>query len=79
MRESEWACDRAALALREWRLVNGIRLFSDCIVEIGAAYADLDRHRIQVPDIDNVSIVADISAAAITVERALRKCDGLNR
>jgi hypothetical protein len=34
--------ERAASPLDDWRRANGIRLFSDCIVEIRAAYAALD-------------------------------------
>lgn len=69
--------DRAAETLRRWRLANGIRLFSDCIAEIGDAYAVLDRHRVKPPNLMAAASTAEqIVAEAAVVEAALRKCDG---
>lgn len=61
--------------LRAWRRANGLRLFSDCIDEIGIAYSALDRYRLALPDLMAESAADEVVAAGRAVDAALRACD----
>ena len=58
-----------------WREANGIRLFSDCIAEITAAYEPLDRHRLKPPDLTDAAIGRRIVVAANGVMAVLDRCE----
>jgi hypothetical protein len=68
--------ERAALPLKVWRHANGIRLFSDCIAQVGAAYERLDVHRVRPPNLHSSAIREAIISAAAATEIALKRCDG---
>lgn len=72
---AQQSLEHAALALRQWRLAHGVRHFSDCIMEVGAAHAPLDRYRVEPPDLASAAIAQELVAAATAAEMALRKCD----
>jgi hypothetical protein len=65
----------AAGPLDAWRKSNDIRLFSDCIAEIAAAYERLDAYRVNRPDLANGSIGAKIMTASNDTITALDRCD----
>lgn len=67
--------EEAAAPLNGWRKARGIRLFSDCVAEISAAYERLDRYRIARPDLANDAIAGDVSAAATRTIAALDACE----
>ncbi len=67
--------ERAALPLKVWRKANGIRLFSDCIAEVGAVYERLDVHRVRAPNLDSPATSKGIIAAAAATEAALKRCE----
>ena len=67
--------ETAAAPLRAWRAANGIRLFSDCIAEVGAAYEALDRHRPDPPSLDAAAVREAIVVAATRVAEVLARCD----
>jgi hypothetical protein len=74
--ERAWTLlDSAAKPLDAWRKANGIRLFSDCISEIVAAYDRLDPDRLTTPDLADAGIGARIAADAGNVAAALDRCD----
>ena len=50
--------EEAGKPIDAWREANGIRLFSDCIAEISAAYEPLDSHRLNAPDLADAAIGA---------------------
>ena len=58
-----------------WRQANGIRMFSDCIAEITAAYEPLDSHRLKPPDLTDVAIGRRIVVAANGVMAVLDRCE----
>jgi hypothetical protein len=58
-----------------WRMSNGIRLFSDCIAEITAAYERLDGYRLKRPDLADASISERIVSSANGTIVALDRCD----
>jgi hypothetical protein len=77
-RDTEQALARieeAGAPLQAWRKANGIRLFSDCIGEISAAYDALDRHRVRAPELGDAALAAAIHAQAERVAQALVACD----
>ncbi len=67
--------DHAAQPLQAWRKANGIRLFSDCIAEVGSAYGRLDAHRVKAPDLDIPETRDRIVTATTDTEKALKRCD----
>jgi hypothetical protein len=62
-------------ALAKERARNGLRLFTDCILEFSAAQARLDRFRGGPPNLRHAPIVAEIAAAAKASRAALARCD----
>ncbi len=68
--------ESAEAPLKAWRQANGVRLFSDCIAEAGAAYEQLDVHRVRPPDLMDLAMSGAITAAAVATEAALLRCDG---
>jgi hypothetical protein len=66
------ALEQAGVSLRTWRGANGIRLFSDCINDVSAAYEKLDAHR-------GAQALAErrnsIAAAASETEATLIRCE----
>lgn len=67
--------EAAAGPLDAWRKANDIRLFSDCIGEITAAYDQVDRYRQQTPDLADRAVVEKIIAFANATIAALNRCD----
>ena len=67
--------DESRQPLADWRQANGIRLFSDCIVEISAAYAPLDGHRQKTPDLADAAISARIVTSTKGLLATLDRCD----
>ena len=67
--------EEAGKPLDVWRKDNGIRLFSDCIAEITAAYGALDAHRLNVPDLTNAMAGARVIASTDGVIAALDRCE----
>jgi hypothetical protein len=67
--------DRAARPLDRWRAENGIRLFSDCIAEVTAAYEPLDRHRLTRPDLADPSTAERILGQSSRTIAALESCN----
>lgn len=61
--------------LDAWRKANGIRLFSDCIAEISAAYDRLDGDRRQTPELADTAAGARVLAATDGTIAALDRCD----
>lgn len=72
---AQQALQVAMEALRGWRRANGLRLFADCIDEIGVAYAALDRWRVSPPKLNDDSVGDTIVTAAAATEAALHRCD----
>jgi hypothetical protein len=68
--------EKAAAPLNAWRKAHSIRLFSDCIGEIGSAYEQLDVYRTHPPDLRQIALGAVIVAIASLTESALARCDG---
>jgi hypothetical protein len=66
--------DRGAERLARWRKARGIRLFADCIAEIGVAYERLDRYRLQPLRLGGGDD-EPIASAATGVETVLQRCD----
>jgi hypothetical protein len=62
-------------ALAKERARNGLRLFTDCILEFSAAQARLDRFRSGPPNLRDALIIAEIAAAAKAGRAALARCD----
>jgi hypothetical protein len=67
--------EQAAKPFDGWREANGIRLFSDCIAEISAAYGPLDTYRLSAPDLGDAALGARIAAATGQVVATLDRCD----
>jgi hypothetical protein len=67
--------ESAAAALNDWRKANGMRLFRDCIAEIGGAYEQLDRHADTPPNLDDIALGGVIVAIASLVESAVERCE----
>ena len=67
--------EEAGKPLDAWRKDNGIRLFSDCIAEISAAYGALDAHRLNAPDLTNMAAGARVVASTDGVLSALDRCE----
>ena len=65
----------AAGPLDAWRKSNRIRLFSDCIAEITAAYERLDGYRLKRPDLADASISERIVSHRNGTIVALERCD----
>ena len=65
----------AAKPLDAWRRINGIRLFSDCIAEIGAAYERVDRYRVDRPDLASRGAGEAIVKLSAETIAALERCD----
>jgi hypothetical protein len=65
----------AAEPLDDWRKANAIRLFSDCIAEVGAAYERLDRFRRDAPDLADRALGEEIVGLASEAGAALARCD----
>lgn len=68
--------EEAAKPLAIWRRDNGIRLFSDCIAEIAAAYDQLDGDRARTPNLADMVTGRRIAAAAQSIVAALDRCEG---
>jgi hypothetical protein len=66
---------QAAMPLKDWRRAKGIRLFSDCVGEAGAAYEQLDVHRVRAPNLASVTTGEGIVSAAAGVADAFKRCD----
>jgi hypothetical protein len=73
--EARMLLERAARPLTGWRHANGIRLFSDCIAEAGAAYERLDVHRLSAPKLNEAGVREEIVSAAAAAEASLARCD----
>jgi hypothetical protein len=71
---AQQALEEAGALLVAWRRSRGIRLFSDCVAEIGAAYERLDRHRINRPDLADAPQTHEIASAASATLAALDRC-----
>jgi len=67
--------DDAAGPLDAWRKSNDIRLFSDCIADITAAYERLDGYRLKRPDLTDASTAEKIVRASNGTTAALDRCD----
>lgn len=67
--------EEAAKPLETWRKANGIRLFSDCIADITAAYESLDVHRVKGPNLADRAIAGTVVTATDAVMAALDRCD----
>jgi hypothetical protein len=67
--------EEAALPLDEWRKANGIRLFSDCIAEVTAAYGQLDVYRQKPPDLTDQTSADRIARFANDTIAAINRCD----
>jgi hypothetical protein len=67
--------EEAAKPLDSWRKDNGIRLFSDCIAEVTAAYERLDRHRLDRPDLADRSAAEQVTRASEGTVAALDACE----
>lgn len=65
----------AAGPLDAWRKANDIRLFSDCVADIAAAYERLDGYRLKRPDLADGSIGKKIVTASDETIAALDRCD----
>lgn len=65
----------AAGPLDAWRKANGIRLFSDCIADITAAYEQLDRYRLNSPDLADQSTGDRITRHSNETIAMLDRCD----
>ena len=67
--------EAAAGPLDAWRKSNDIRLFSDCIADITAAYERLDGYRLKRPDLADASAAEKIVRASNGTIAALDRCD----
>lgn len=67
--------EQAAAPLDAWRKASGIRLFSDCIAEVTAAYERLDVFRLETPDLADAVVAGRITAAAAGTAESLMRCD----
>jgi hypothetical protein len=67
--------EEAGKPLDAWRHANGIRLFSDCVAEIVAAYNSLDDFRRNAPDLADAGLRNRIIAAADGLIGALNRCE----
>jgi hypothetical protein len=67
--------EEAALPLDEWRRANGIRLFSDCIAEVTAAYRRLDVYRQRPPDLNDRATAERVATLANDTVTALSQCE----
>lgn len=65
----------AGRPLDAWRQANGIRLFSDCIAEIGVAFNRLDGDRRQTPDLGDAATGARVVVAVDGTIAALDRCE----
>jgi len=65
----------AAKPLDAWRRANAIRLFSDCIGEIAAAYERLDGFRLKRPDLADASVSGRVAAEARATIESLDRCE----
>jgi hypothetical protein len=61
--------------LADWRQTKDIRLFSDCIAEISAAYGPLDGHRQSAPDLADAATSARIVTSTKSLLATLERCD----
>ena len=61
--------------LGAWRKANGIRIFSDCIMEISAAYQPLDRHHADAPSLSDAQTGQRIVDESNQVVAALDRCE----
>jgi hypothetical protein len=67
--------EQSAKPLDGWRKDNGIRLFSDCVAEIAAAYDRLDGDRLKPPDLADSATGRRVVTAADGVVRTLDRCE----
>lgn len=67
--------EEAGKPLDGWRAANGIRMLSDCIAEIGAAYEALDGDRQKAPDLTDDAAGRRIVAAAGRTAGVLDRCE----
>ena len=67
--------ENAAKPLEAWRKANGIRLFSDCIAEITAAYELLDVYRTKPLDLAERTAAETITTSTQRTMTALDRCD----
>ena len=67
--------EEAAAPLDSWRKAKGIRLFSDCIGELSAAYERLDRYRLKPPDLKEGAAAEDVIRASQGTIVALDRCE----
>jgi hypothetical protein len=65
----------AGASLDAWRRANGVRMFSDCIAEISAAYEPLDFFRVNSPELSQPGMVERIVGASGRAMAALDRCD----
>jgi hypothetical protein len=75
--------DESRQPLADWWQAKGIRLFSDCIAEINAAYQPLDSHRLKAPDLGDAAIGARVVTSTkgllVTLDRCDREADATLR
>jgi hypothetical protein len=67
--------EKASEPLDAWRKLNGYRVFSDCIAEIGVVYERLDIYRVNRPDLSDSAIAAKVIKASKETIGALQRCD----
>jgi hypothetical protein len=67
--------EQAAAPLDAWRRANDIRLFSDCIAEVTAAYERLDGFRIRAPALADTAAADRIKRDSAATIDALARCD----
>jgi hypothetical protein len=73
--EARALVERAAARIDDWRRAHGLRLFADCIAELGAVYRGLDAYRAAPPDLASEKLRTDILARAVTTATAAQRCD----
>jgi hypothetical protein len=73
--QSRRLLENAAAALDAWRKANGVRLFSDCIAELGAAFEQLDRVLRNAPDLTDRTTSENIVALSGRTVAVLDRCE----
>ena len=59
-----------------WRHANGLRLFSDCIVEANTVHERFDSYRLSPPDLSSPASASAVIAAASAAQAAVVRCNG---
>lgn len=76
LEQARVALEGADELLTAWRKANGLRLFSDCIVEANSVYERFDSHRLRPPDLTSPVTASAVIAAASAALAAIARCDG---